>query len=1424
MKKGIILTITALFMTLLIHSAIAVINVDLTDDININNYSRANDLNATVYFEKTFSGRDIKIQSIKAVQKVFAGNPFEIKMNANPDRSLKGDIHYYDTPDNDWELMSIGYKGSIAVVDIRFYAAGDSICTNYNIIIEYEEENNIHNISDYDNIYEIDSDYEINQNSKNEAIYQQSFLDYIIITSDAFSAQFDEYLVFSRLLGMRTELFTTEYIYSNFSGADRQEQIRNFIREMYETKGIRYVLLGGDTEIIPVRYAYNDNYFFYGYVPTDMYYADMNDDWNYDRDCIIGETSQDCIDAYPDIVVSRLPFSNYAELNNLLNKYFSYIFSNNTLNLNKILLAGASLAEELVDGTGQRFSDRLITYPNTHSCNSYKLYSPAIDTFNVIPCWNSDGQLNKESFIEKINEGFHYINHIDHSNEFWMGTGLLEKHSELYVSDSIMLNTDAETYTIMFSMGCSPNGFDRESISEMLMNSSRSPITSYVGFTRTGWTSSQYLMEDYWQTLLNNSTKFSGDAYFAAIGNESRMYFRLAINMLGFPNMPVYKREAGVLSVIFPDSITANEFTINVSQGQYPKPNVTVVILDGITPVKAVTDYKGNAVFSHSFSDSIVIACVSAVSCIPVIDTLKVSYHSPIYISSMHKDISDPLTYSFTAKCTEGNFNNVSIQFSAADSLINISTTYSFQHLAAGDSVIGTVIANSYNTPIKDMFSNVSVRIDDMNGEAYNDSIPVMIRADSFKVIDFNICGDRYNADFIDTVKIVCCSGVASNAVIKVKATSLNAQVRMNSASVDYAEGDTILLTQIALSNVNGITDLKQSEFIVEVFANQREHDIYVTAEPETISVQLQTTLSPDGIRITHNSKFDRGDIFRSENNGRFINIGSFTENNAVYTDSTYSSENVRYYATFYDNLERICDTTEIITMDAFIKCTSSNVHLGASFYGKINGTKLYAKSSLNSADLNNDGKEEFVVQSDDGRVFVLDNDLNNITPFDLVTSRYVEVSPCIGDIDNSGCYDLILANGINSDTTMFIVKNPCSEQQIIVITGLGTMMSSPVIADVNPNVGQEILIGTTKGFYVLNAEGQVMEQYTKTYPNVVGISVASEREIIAFLDYYGKLFLIDFQGDVMQGFPFLCNEVTKAPILMTDLENDNDLEIIFGTSSGKLHAICENGVEKQGFPFIGTAAIYQSPVIADFGNDNYYEIVFCDINGKITALDRLGNVKGQYNSPDANNTFNEPIIADVDRDGKQEIIFVGSSGNISILNEVCAAEHNILALNTSVTCTPIATETGNNTPVIIVKDLFGNLIKIGFYSSEQNPSGLDFPKTLYDKSNTAYVRNFSTMKDESYIFGSDVVRTNYFSIKENITGNTVHMSYMFSRDFEPEYRIYNKAGMLVMNGVLDPSSEAKAISMKDKGLSSGEYFMIVSADKIYKEKILLLK
>ena len=128
---------------------------------------------------------------------------------------------------------------------------------------------------------------------------------------------------------MPTVVRTVEFIQANYNyGFDKQDRVRRFIKDAYLQWGVTHVLLGGDTDILPVRYGrtrfYNGNF-----LPTDLYFSDLDGNWNADGDSTYGEglfanNPSDLCDMLPEVWVGRAPVVTVAQAQLFVNKTFQY--------------------------------------------------------------------------------------------------------------------------------------------------------------------------------------------------------------------------------------------------------------------------------------------------------------------------------------------------------------------------------------------------------------------------------------------------------------------------------------------------------------------------------------------------------------------------------------------------------------------------------------------------------------------------------------------------------------------------------------------------------------------------------------------------------------------------------------------------------------------------------------------------------------------------------------------------------------------------------------------------------------------------------------------------------------------------------------------------------------------------------------------
>ena len=120
----------------------------------------------------------------------------------------------------------------------------------------------------------------------------------------------------------------------------------------------------------------------------------------------------------------------------------------------------------------------------------------------------------------------------------------------------------------------------------------------------------------------------------------------------------------------------------------------------------------------------------------------------------------------------------------------------------------------------------------------------------------------------------------------------------------------------------------------------------------------------------------------------------------------------------------------------------------------------------------------------------------------------------------------------------------------------------------------------------------------------------------------------------------------------MVDIDGDQDLEIIFTTttgSGGQVYVIHHNGATESGFPKeIGS--MFAGPAVHDLDNDGVVDVICVTYDKEIYAIESIGGAIKAGFPFTAESRFSMPAtIVDVDSDGDYEIAAGCNSGDLYI-------------------------------------------------------------------------------------------------------------------------------------------------------------------------------
>ncbi len=405
--------------------------------------------------------------------------------------------------------------------------------------------------------------------------------DHVLITSASIASYWEPLVEWHNMKGIRDTIITTSFIYSNYTGNNNQEKIRNFIIDAHDNWGTAYIMLGGENANIPFKNGYFENEF----VPGDEYYADFDDDWQL------------------EVFLGRVTADNATQINRFIDKVLKYeqdpVLSNYALDAT---IVGMDLTTEMeAPYYTLTAGEELKEYIDTE-------YIPS--SFNVTKIYDSYTGNHKSDFIDALNSGQNLVNHCDHSNYSVMCVGDRNHNWCMYSSEVDNLNNNGQM-SVIFSIGCHANEMDyNDCIAEhfVIYNDLQAGV-AFNGNTRSGWfyvgdpmsLSSQ--LDIYWWRAMFAENKFTLGEMLTYSKNSLPhsgiwQYCQWTLNLLGDPAMVVWTDNPRVLQVSHPSMLPVGSslFDIHVEDNSGDAIENALVCLwkEGELYEIAFTDQYGN--------------------------------------------------------------------------------------------------------------------------------------------------------------------------------------------------------------------------------------------------------------------------------------------------------------------------------------------------------------------------------------------------------------------------------------------------------------------------------------------------------------------------------------------------------------------------------------------------------------------------------------------------------------------------------------------------------------------------------------------------------------------------------------------------------------------------------------------------------------
>lgn len=164
--------------------------------------------------------------------------------------------------------------------------------------------------------------------------------EYVIVTPSAYTRLFHRLALIRAVEGMNVLIVPLETIIMNFNGISNADRLRSFAQFAKSNLGAKYLLLGGDVNLVPTAYWYAEEVISWAneneLKATDMYYVYLDGNWDPNGNGKLletidtngdGEPDQDIEplpDLIPDLYVGRLPGEDGNELSFLIEAVINY--------------------------------------------------------------------------------------------------------------------------------------------------------------------------------------------------------------------------------------------------------------------------------------------------------------------------------------------------------------------------------------------------------------------------------------------------------------------------------------------------------------------------------------------------------------------------------------------------------------------------------------------------------------------------------------------------------------------------------------------------------------------------------------------------------------------------------------------------------------------------------------------------------------------------------------------------------------------------------------------------------------------------------------------------------------------------------------------------------------------------------------------
>jgi hypothetical protein len=1133
---------------------------------------------------------------------------------------------------------------------------------------------------------------------------------YLIITPAALQAAFQPLADWKTRRGVPATIRTFEWILSRTrQGMDRAETLRNFLVEAYALWGVEYVLIGGDSDVIPSRVAWS---LVYGgsTAPTDHYFACLDGNWNADGDALWGEggrTSEPSeADILPELCIGRAPVNNVAQAQTFVQRVIDYEspvyadYQNRMTFLAEVLIpanwdSGMAVSYDGAIGTEQMIGESVP--PGT---TLQRLY----DTYWLYP---GSSPLSKAATIASMNAGVGLVNQLGHGFRYTMSCG----DFSLVNADADQLSNGRRTFVLVMA-NCAAASFDYNCLAEHFLLNPGGGAAGVIGATRSV---SASLIVTYNQAIHRQLFE-NGHVHLGQILDEARLeraaaadvdgsdrWIQFCLTTLGDPEMTVWTGAVTAPQLAHADSVPVARDTLDVqvSAGAQPVAGAQVCALKpGEVYAVGTTDGTGSVrlAFEPRTAGSLFLT-VSGKNLATSTDTVQVMPPTGPALALAAVSVVDDGNYHSSGDgdgiVDAGETVAFLVQVSnngpePADSVTAQLSSSDGRFLVVQDALVVGTIEPGTQQPGLDAFLvqidpsivdgtavDLPLELRDGGGGQFSTRLRVHVCAPKPEITRVQITTEEALATVSIEVKnygsgkqpplLVTFESWADSGVTAVRDSMQFATLQPQAASegapplqfTDSTPGTTGALVLRVADTIYPRTFLHRIDRVPPPAPGAPVPDLTFSAG----TVHLQWPVSTAADHLGYH-------VFRTAagEGGPFVRMTADHLRNADYFDATVlPSSRYDYYIVDVDSsLQWSAPSPTLVVNTTASLLTGWPADLAEQ-----------TSSSVAVGDVDGDARPEVVVG--DMGVYAWhangqelrdgDGNPNTLGVFSLAPGLML-ASVALAAIDAQPGLEIVAASWLLNRIDLWNSHGqelPGWPQQPSNGGNTG-FWSSPSIADLNADGAPEIVAISKDGWlYAWHADGtpllhgtngsvRQVGAWTPTTATLADLDRDGHREMIV-AGATAQVFVIRDDGSDFPGWPQSLFALCKASPVVGDLDKDGTLEIVVLSESNHLYVFGSDGSNRPGWPKVVPADspdFGPSPALGDLDGDGRLEIVVCSVREpfpltKLFVFDASGNT--MLTKQLETYSQSTPILADIDGDGATDIVHGGEAGVLHAWN-----------------------------------------------------------------------------------------------------------------------------------------------------------------------------